>query len=493
MRRTVFAVLGILEFIVAIVLIHLSLQFPTTEDVQRSFRSAERVTDRTGMQVRLLHEQVQGLRRMELQQLSTRLQKETRAVTMMIRGQSVDFDTVRTMSDALGEVAGGLSSLADTLDATAVGRLSAGLGEAADFLEQKAIPSAKQAADQLDDSTASLRDDARRLSVLLKEAPPDLKSVREVYDSLARFRGGLDKMNALLKLQRLETMREGFRGLETALGTGAAQVERLAGYTFPILSFQGVRPEIQQRPFWPEGNEIADGMRKAAAGADAADKQMESVATDLPEIRAALTESSAMVEKVREGLGLALQNQDKIEPLLKEIPAHAARLAEALPKLGGDLSRILRDTQRLKDVAAALRQTQQGIDRAVARWPDLRKTFARFATILTATHEQLDHAVEHRQEYETAMQQMVQLAESFASILPLVTDQLDNRLDEEEGTLAELGQSLGEVGDALPAYAQTTSRLIETGRVLAWLVAGIVGLHGCYLFLSVRMGRRYSV
>ena len=28
---------------------------------------------------------------------------------------------------------------------------------------------------------------------------------------------------------------------------------------------------------------------------------------------------------------------------------------------------------------------------------------------------------------------------------------------------------------------------------LAWLVAGIVGLHGCYLMLSVRMGRRYSV
>ena len=77
--------------------------------------------------------------------------------------------------------------------------------------------------------------------------------------------------------------------------------------------------------------------------------------------------------------------------------------------------------------------------------------------------------------------------------MPLITDQLDGRLDEEEYTLAELGQSLGEVGNALPAYAQTTSRLVETGRALAWLVAGIVGLHGCYLMLSVRMGRRYSV
>jgi uncharacterized phage infection (PIP) family protein YhgE len=493
MRRTLFRVLGVLELLVALVLVSLAYELPGTEEVERSFQSAERVTDRTGTQVKLLRQHVQDLQRMELQQLSGRLQKETRAVTAMIRGQSVDFDTVRAMSDALGEVAGGLNNLADTLDPTAVGKLSAGLGEAADFLDKKAVPSARQAADQIDESTASLQEDARRLSLLLKEAPLDLKSVREVYDSLARFRGGLDKMNGLLKVQRLETMREGFRGLETALTGGAAQVERLAGYTFPTLSFHGTRPEIQRRPFWPEGNEIAEGMRKAAAGATAAGKQMDGMATDLPAIREALNESSTMVDRVREALKVALQNQDKVEPLLKEIPTHAARLAEALPKLGSDLARILRDTQRLQEVAAALRQTQQGIDRAVARWPDLRKTFARFASILLATHDQLNHAVQHRHEYEAAMQQTVELAETFATILPLVTDQLDYRLDEEESTLTDLGQSLQEVRNALPAYAQTTSRLIQTGRLLVWLVAAIVGLHGCYLMLSVRMGRRYSV
>jgi ABC-type transporter Mla subunit MlaD len=493
MRRTIFRLVGILELIVGGVLINLGCQLPSTADVERSFHSAERVTDRAGTQAKLLHQQVQGLRRMELQQLSTRLQKQTRAVTTMIRGQSVDFDTVRTMSGALGEVAGGLSSFADSLDPAAVGKLSSGLGEAADFIDQRIIPSAKQAADQIDESTASLRDDALRLSALLKEAPPDLKSVREIYNSLARFRGGLDKMNALLKVQRVETMRDGFRGLETALTTGAAQVERLAVYTYPTVYFYAGRPILQQRPFWPEGDEIADGMRKAAAGATAAGKEMDSMAADLPEIRAALSESSTVVERVREGLGLALQNQSKVEPLLKEIPAHAARLADALPKLGSDLARILRDTQRMKETATALRQAQQGLDRALSRWPELRKTFTRFASILAAAHDQLDHAVEHRDEYEGAMNQTVQLAETFAAILPLVTDQLDNRLDEEERTLDELGQSLEEVSEILPPYAQTTSRLIQTGRLLSWLVAGIVGLHGCYLMLSVRMGRRYSV
>src|SRR5207244_10182074 len=136
MRRTIFRLLGVLELIVGGVLINLGYQLPSTADVERSFHSAEQVTDRAGTQAKLLHQQVQDLRRMELQQLSTRLQKQTRAVTTMIRSQSVDFDTVRTMSEALREVAGGLNSVAETLDPSAVSKLSKGLGDAADFIDQ---------------------------------------------------------------------------------------------------------------------------------------------------------------------------------------------------------------------------------------------------------------------------------------------------------------------------------------------------------------------
>src|SRR5260370_20374272 len=118
-------------------------------------------------------------------------------------------------------------------------------------------------------------------------------------------------------------MRDRFRGLEAALTGGAAQVERLSGYTYPALYFYAGRPILQQRPFWPEGDEIADGMRKAAAGAMAAGKEMDGMAAGLPEIPAALGESSTMGDKGRGGLGLALQKQNKVEPLLKEIPAPA--------------------------------------------------------------------------------------------------------------------------------------------------------------------------
>src|SRR5262249_5412258 len=185
--------------------------------------------------------------------------------------------------------------------------------------------------------------------------------------------------------------------------------------------------------------------------------------------------------------------QDKLEPLLKEIPSHANRLAEELPKLGSDLARVLRDTRRLSEVAGAIRQAQKGIDTAVARWPELRTALAKLAVVLKAARNQLDQAMDHRESYESAMRQTVQLADSFASMLPLITDQFDCRLDDEEQTLTELGESLDEVSTALPTYARTASGLLQAGRLLAWLVAALVGLHGCYLVLSAGMGRRYSL
>src|SRR5262249_36094850 len=152
---------------------------------------------------------------------------QTRTVTAMLRQQQVDFESVQTMRDALGEVATGLDSLATSFDGSNVRKLGDGLGETAAFLEDRVIPGAAKAADQIDTSTKALRTDAQHLAEVLKAAPLDLKTAREVHDSLARFGEGLDKMHALLKVERLSTMRDGFTGLETALGTGADQVERL--------------------------------------------------------------------------------------------------------------------------------------------------------------------------------------------------------------------------------------------------------------------------
>jgi uncharacterized phage infection (PIP) family protein YhgE len=491
MRRVVFLTLGLLELAVATGLIVFGILLDPT-GVGDGFVRAEQVTRKAGTQVQLVRAQVQDLRRPEVSQLAERLQAQTRSAAAVLEAQQVDYDTVQSMADALGDVAAGLDGLADTLRSDQFGKLGDGLGETAAFLE-RIMPTAAKAADDLDATTTALRADALRLDVLLRASPLDFKAAREIHDSLARFGEGLDRMNRVLKLERLQTMREGFEGMETSLSTGAEQVDRLSGYSYPAVVMKGFKPQVTQRPFWPEGGEIAKGLRKAASGVTAAGKEMDSLADDLPRLRTSLDESRKVVDKTREALSTALQHQDELEPLLKDLPAKAAQVADNLPRLSADLARVLRDTHRLKEVATALRQGQQALDMAVSHWPELRRTLARSSTLLKATHTQLQQVLRNRDQYEAARQEAVHLGESFATMLPLLTDQMHGHLREQDYTLGDLSQSIYEVADLMPVYGQMTQRLLLAGRYLAWLMAGIIGLHGAYLALSGRIGRRCSV
>jgi uncharacterized phage infection (PIP) family protein YhgE len=489
MRRIVFLFMGLLELCVAAVLVAFGWQLPSRADIDRSFGKAERVTQRTSDQVKLFRQQVHDLRRPEMQDLGRQLQAETKTVTGTLKSQAVDFDRLQTVGEAMGDVATGLDGLGDALDGEHLSKVGDGFGATASYLDEQVAPTASKAADRLDASTAGLRDDAKQLSVLLRQTTPDLKATREIHDSLARFGEGLDKMQDLLKAQRLTAMREGFQGLESSLNTGADQVDKLASYHYPIVTFRGLKPDVEQRKFWPDGDKISDGMRKAAAGAKAADDEAAALEADLPKLRTSLEESRKMADKTREALAVALKQQDKLETLLKNVPEHSARLAEELPKLTGDLSRILRQTERLKEVAGMLRQAQLGVDTAVARWPELKTNLSRAATLLRATQSQLRQALDRRQDYEAALRQSIVLAESFATLLPIYLESLDRQLQEQEQGLDDLGRGLDEVSAAIPEYARATNGLAETGRLLAWLVAGIVLLHAAYLLVSVRVAK----
>jgi uncharacterized phage infection (PIP) family protein YhgE len=493
MRKVTFLGIGLLETAVATVLVCFSFQLPSTPEVEQNFERVEKVTAHTGSQVRMLREQVHDMRRPEVQQLAGDLKTQTQLVTTTLKGQKVDFDQVQVVSNALGDVAQGLDGFSETLDADSVNKVGQGLTTTADFLDNKVAPGADKAADELDKATAALDADAKRLAELLRKTPPDLKAAREIHDGLARFSDGMDQMGKRLQPQRLQTMRDGFRGLDDSLTTGAEQVERLSGYSYPQVTLSGLKPHVEQRRFWPEGDKIADGMRKAAEGVKAAGKELDDLAGDLPRLQASIDEGRKIADKTREALAAALKDQDKFEALLRDVPEHSARFAEQLPKMTAELSKLLRETKHLKEVAALLRQAQKGIDTAVRHWPELRKTLAQSATLLHETQRQLQQTLEHRQEYEAALKQTIVLTEAFATLLPLFTYQLDTQLREQERGLDDLGKSIDEVGESLPPTMQSTVQLMRTARLLVWLVAGIVGLHGIYLALSAKLGPAYSM
>src|SRR5207248_2674118 len=126
------------------------------------------------------------------------------------------------------------------------------------------------------------------------------------------------------------------------------------------------------RPFWPRGAEIGADLRKLAGGVTALGRELEALARELPRIQAALAESRKAVGATRQGLAIALRRREEVEPLLREMPAQAARLAEELPRITGDLAGALRSTGKLAALAAGLRQARSGTDAAAARWPEIR-------------------------------------------------------------------------------------------------------------------------
>jgi ABC-type transporter Mla subunit MlaD len=478
MRRLVFLTFGILELVIAGILVYLGFSLPRPSEIGTGFDRAEKTARGASRQVGALRRQVVEVRRPEMLQLAERIQSQTDNVTSTLKKQRVDYETVASLRTSLADVAMGLEGIAETLDPDRIGRLGSGLGETARYLDESVLPISGKAADQLDELAESLGKDGEKLTTLLKEATPDLKAAREVHDSLGRFNDGLEKMLKLLELKRLDAIKDGFSGLETSLSTTAGEVERLSGHTYPKVKVSGLKVEVEEKPFWPNGAKVAEGLRKATDGVRAARKELGDVGSDLPELRKSLEESRKIVAQTRAALGQALKQQDQMESLLRDMPARTAKVAQDLPKLGRLFARLLRDTDRLRELSASLRQAQKGIDNAVAHWPDLRKSLRQSANLLKASSAQLEKALQNRNEYELTVKESTELADTFAHMAPLFVEQVTTQLSEQEHSLSDLERSLDEVGDTIPPLRRSAVDVITAGRLLAWLMALVVGLHG---------------
>ena len=343
------------------------------------------------------------------------------------------------------------------------------------------MPAAEKAANSLDKATAGLKADAGKLKGAFDESPLELKSLAAMVESLKRFEDGLGRMAKLTKLESFEAMREGFKGLETSLESGAEQVERLSKYTYPKVEIKGLRLEVEEKDFWPDGKTIATGMRKGAKGCVAAGKEMDVIGKELPKLRKSLEQSHLVVETTRLALSTALEQQDKIEPLLKRLPQHLALLAEELPRLTTELAKVLRETSRLKEVAQALRQAEKSMTQASAKWPQLRQGLQKSATLLRATRKQMQSALAHGDDYEHTLAQTVELTTLFAKTLPLVLEEVDTGLEQQQVSLGELGDSIDKVNESLPVVAESASRLLTTTRYLLGLFAAALALHAAIL------------
>jgi hypothetical protein len=490
MRRALFTSLGLLELAAAFTLFAFAWQLPGPEQARDTFGRIERVSTSASKEAGLLRKEVQDVRanQPKVRQLTARLQAQLLAIGAGLDRQHVDYEAVQAMSGSLGDVAQGLDGLSVTLDPEGVGRIGAALQATADYLDKKVAPSADRSAARLEKTTADLKADADLLRKLVDEAPLDLRAARAASAGLGKFDEGLRRMIRMLKVEQFDTIRDGFKGLEESLNTGASQIDRFAGLSYPAMRMQGRRPVFEAKAFWPEGKTTAEGMRKAAKGATAAGKEMDRLSREVPKLRASLEGGREVVAATKASLDQALKQEDKLGALVKNVPQHTARLAQELPALSADLAKVLRDTAQLREVALALRQTEQSVNATVARWPALRENLGRSSAVLRATQKQMQAALVRREQYDALAKQTLSLTRAWAEALPMMTDRLDEQLGRQERSLEELGRGLDEVSAAMPACADTASRLLRTTQLLLGLLGGIALLHACYLMLSMRVG-----
>ncbi len=233
MRRRLVQSLGCVEFLVAVALMVCVWQLPRPDDVAAEGVRIEKAGRRGGEQVRRLRADLNRARarQPEAEQRAEELHREVAAVREAVRQQQLDYDTLRTMSDALGQSASGLDEASVLLDPDTPTQVSKALGVTGAFFELALAPAADRAADRIDKTTALLRQDAERFKALLRATPLDLKTARAIHDSLERFGLGLDQLHASLGVRKFDEVRDGLNGLEKALDAAANQVDRLAGYT----------------------------------------------------------------------------------------------------------------------------------------------------------------------------------------------------------------------------------------------------------------------
>jgi chromosome segregation ATPase len=333
----------------------------------------------------------------------------------------------------------------------------------------------------------------RQFARIARQAPPDLKPLREIHDGLARFDEGLGAIHATLDPRRLAALRQAIGGAEGVVDEAARLADRAAGYTYPVVTLDGLKPRVASRPFWPRGSEVAADMRKVAGGVIAMEKEIGALAEELPKIQAAVAEGRKSIGVTRATLAGALGRQAEAERLLAEIPEQSARLAEDLPRLAADLTRALRGADRLKEVAIALRRSRAGLDATRSSLPAVQRGIAGSAALLRAARDQMDQTLGHRREYEAARDQVEGLAADLLGLLPALSEGLEARLQREDQTLAEMAGGLEQAGRVLPVYAVALGRCSTIGRLLAWLVATIAGVHGCVLLLSGFPWRRRAL
>jgi chromosome segregation ATPase len=254
---------------------------------------------------------------------------------------------------------------------------------------------------------------------------------------------------------------------------------------------KGLVPSVETRPLWPEGKALVASLRATSDGSAALRKQLAALNRDLPRLRTSVQDARRVVDRASAALAGAAAREERLQALLMTPPDQVARLLDQAAALQDDLAAALRGAKQLRSVAAALRDMRQRVGEAAVRAPKVRDGLLNLADLLRKRQLDLQELIDNPGPYRASLDRTLTLIDAVTASLPLFTDHLDTKLEEEEQSLERLENSINEVTEVVPEMAQTASRLLQLTKLLLYLGAGIFGLHGVYLVCNAhRQGEK---
>jgi hypothetical protein len=249
-------------------------------------------------------------------------------------------------------------------------------------------------------------------------------------------------------------------------------MRRITFFTMGILECAAALVLVILAAQLPSRDEIAAGFQSAERVTSHAGRQVQIFRRQVQELR-----------------------RPELQQLAERLQSQTLNVTANIKRQQIDFDTVQTMRDALNEIAASLTGLATTLEQAEGKdkqQTELRLTLERSAGLLKTSSQQLSQALEQRDGYEETLRQSVAVAETFAATLPLLTEQLDGRLAEEELALNELESSLGEVRAALPIYARTSVMLLQGGRLLTWLAASIAMLHACYLMMSAWLAKSSS-
>ena len=442
---------------------------PSKAELDQFANTAGKASENAIEQIALLGSTIDDFQQPNIQTSIDNAGLQAKAVAEVLKGQSIDKETVQVLHDAFGDLADGLEKTGDFIDPENALAMATALEDAAEKLETSVVPNADEIANKIEEGVKSFDSMTKHLNRIAESSRSGFNNSQQLLSSITSIRNLLKDIEDVILV--LETISGSSYPLVNAVADGAhtlANDTRLPG--FPNKSYlpQGVTKNAL----------LVSTQGKALA------KELHYFKTKkFPDIRTNLRETRKGMALAEASLKNGLEHRVDIEQFLAHVCQQLEYLSKEYPRLALQFATVVRDTSKVKAIAATLRASGKRIRTASTELPKIQASISRGTKLLANSQQQLQHVIENRDKYDVALKQTVVTLEGLSVAIPATKSQIDQRLQEQKRILDGFEVTARQTDKMISAYH---SSLQYTFKLLRLLLFAAIAITIGSFFLRLR-------